>query len=96
MCKCTPGIRTPFCGKPGCEWPKQVFNLGRVDTKDALDVLEMLREKIISGEVVSFIGVAIHNDDSTTAWASATQHVTRLKVMGAISRLQYNYLNDDI
>lgn len=24
MCKCTPNIRTPFCGKPGCEWPKQV------------------------------------------------------------------------
>lgn len=24
MCKCTPAIRTPFCGKPGCEWPVQV------------------------------------------------------------------------
>jgi hypothetical protein len=23
MCKCTPNIRTPFCGKPGCEWPEQ-------------------------------------------------------------------------
>lgn len=23
MCKCTPNIRTPFCGKPGCEWPPQ-------------------------------------------------------------------------
>lgn len=23
MCKCTPEIRTPFCGKPGCEWPEQ-------------------------------------------------------------------------
>lgn len=23
MCKCTPEIRTPFCGKPGCEWPVQ-------------------------------------------------------------------------
>jgi nicotinamide riboside kinase len=22
MCKCTPEIRTPFCGKPGCEWPQ--------------------------------------------------------------------------
>ena len=21
MCKCTPSIRTPFCGKPGCVWP---------------------------------------------------------------------------
>ena len=23
MCRCTPNIRTPFCGRPGCEWPKQ-------------------------------------------------------------------------
>ena len=23
MCKCTPEIRTPWCGKPGCEMPKQ-------------------------------------------------------------------------
>jgi hypothetical protein len=21
MCRCTPNIRTPFCGKPGCTWP---------------------------------------------------------------------------
>ena len=24
MCKCTPNIKTPFCGNPGCEWPEQV------------------------------------------------------------------------
>jgi hypothetical protein len=23
MCRCTPEIRTPFCGKPGCEWPNK-------------------------------------------------------------------------
>lgn len=23
MCRCTPEIRTPWCGKPGCEAPKQ-------------------------------------------------------------------------
>lgn len=22
MCKCNPNIRTPYCGKIGCEWPK--------------------------------------------------------------------------
>jgi len=21
MCKCTPAIKTPYCGRPGCEWP---------------------------------------------------------------------------
>lgn len=28
MCKCTPNIRTPFCGKIGCEWPKDEVDLG--------------------------------------------------------------------
>lgn len=28
MCKCTPEIRTPFCGKPGCQWPAQVRYYG--------------------------------------------------------------------
>jgi hypothetical protein len=23
MCKCTPEIKTPFCGRPGCEAPPQ-------------------------------------------------------------------------
>lgn len=26
MCKCTPEIRTPFCGKPGCEAPEANVN----------------------------------------------------------------------
>lgn len=24
MCKCTPSIKTPWCGKPGCEMPEQI------------------------------------------------------------------------
>ncbi len=24
MCICRPEVRTPFCGRPGCEWPAQV------------------------------------------------------------------------
>jgi len=23
MCKCRPNVRTPFCGRHGCEWPAQ-------------------------------------------------------------------------
>lgn len=25
MCKCTPNLRTPFCGKPGCQWPGEAL-----------------------------------------------------------------------
>jgi hypothetical protein len=24
MCRCTPNIRTPFCGKPSCGWPDSI------------------------------------------------------------------------
>ncbi len=31
MCKCTPEIRTPFCGKPGCE--DEYFNIKKGNVK---------------------------------------------------------------
>lgn len=27
MCRCTPEIRTPWCGKPGCEAPEQTASM---------------------------------------------------------------------
>lgn len=27
MCVCTPEVRAPFCGKPGCQWPEQAGEL---------------------------------------------------------------------
>lgn len=39
MCKCTPNIKTPFCGKPGCERP---------DRGETIDVFDWFDVK--SGE----------------------------------------------
>lgn len=40
MCRCTPTMRTPFCGKPGCEYPSPVTNvLIYKTTADRLDAL---------------------------------------------------------
>lgn len=36
MCRCTPEIRTPFCGKPGCEFPRQVLYYGYTGEDDTL------------------------------------------------------------
>lgn len=38
MCKCTPEVKTPFCGKPGCEWPPQV--------PQASNLVSILRELV--------------------------------------------------
>jgi hypothetical protein len=37
MCRCTPEIRTPFCGKPGCESPSQ--------TAAVIDILDARRAR---------------------------------------------------
>ncbi len=41
MCKCTPEIRTPFCGKPGCEWPEQ--KPGTIQYIETLSLKEQFR-----------------------------------------------------
>ena len=30
MCACDPRARTPFCGKPGCQWPPSSAQIGVV------------------------------------------------------------------
>ena len=34
MCKCNQNIRTPFCGRPGCEWPRTEVNRHMVETAE--------------------------------------------------------------
>lgn len=51
MCKCTPGIKTPFCGKPGCERPTV-----EVTIKPALTV-ERIRE-----ELADMVGLKLNPD----------------------------------
>lgn len=63
------------------------------DTKNALEVLDQLREQLISGQVIAFVAVGIEPDDTTTAWASCTQPVTRLRMMGAITSLLHSYVD---
>lgn len=42
MCQCTPEIRTPFCGKPGCRMPAQSTAAVLRKREDILDKLRDL------------------------------------------------------
>ena len=44
MCQCTPEIKTPFCGKPGCEWPKQKIEVVHDYVAEKLDEMADLCE----------------------------------------------------
>lgn len=50
MCKCTPQIRTPYCGKPGCEAP--------ASSNGIVARLRSLHLKILRGES-ALIGSAL-------------------------------------
>lgn len=65
------------------------------DTASALEVLDRLREQVLSGQVVAFAGVAIEPDDVTTRWQFTTRPVTKLRMLGAISSLQHWTHEDD-
>lgn len=71
MCKCTPEIRTPFCGRLSCEWPdpdendsKEVKSSFGKNLKEVLSFLEMsqthLAEK--SGLTTAAISQIISGD----------------------------------
>lgn len=44
MCKCTPQLNTPFCGKPGCQWPPQKLEVVTDHMAERLDELAALGE----------------------------------------------------
>lgn len=79
---------------PACGAMTDAAAYARVDR--ALQVLDDLREKVISGEIVAFAAVGIAPDDGTLAWCSATQDVSRLRVIGAIAHLGHMYSHGDV
>lgn len=78
---------------PGCGAMTNAAQYARVAT--ALGVIDDLREKVASGQIVAFAAVGIEPDDSTMMWASCTADVSRLRVIGAMSHMQHMYLHGE-
>lgn len=56
-----------------------------------LEVLDIIRQKALSGEIVAFTAAAIGPGDDTYAYAASSERKTRLQMMGAIAHLQHCY-----
>ena len=81
-------LECPACGKSS--------NAGQhARVVGALRVLDDLREKVSSGQIVGFAAVGIEAYDTTLMWISAVQDVSRLRVMGAISHLGHMYAHGE-
>lgn len=63
--------------------------------KNALEVIDDLREKVLKGQIVAFAAVGVETDDTTMMWASCTENVSRLRMMGAISHLEHSYAHGE-
>jgi hypothetical protein len=49
MCQCTPELKTPFCGKPGCEWPDETSSASLKQLVMHLEACVKLFEKWQAG-----------------------------------------------
>jgi len=66
------------------------------DTNNLLEVLDIMRERVLKGDIVALTAAAIGPDDSTYAYAASSVRKTRLQMMGAIAHLQHCYHNGDV
>lgn len=66
------------------------------DMKDAMYVIDSLRDKVKAGGVVAFVVVGLDSEDVTYGWSSTTEPVSRLRMMGAISDVQRAFNNGEI
>lgn len=65
------------------------------DAKEALGIIDDLRKRVASGEIIAFAVVGIEPDDTTRMWTSCTKFVSRLRTIGAISTLLHHYTAGD-
>ena len=66
------------------------------DTAEALSVIDDLRGKVESGEIVAFFIAGFSADDTNYAWSSTTQPATRLRMMGSMSNALWAKHSGDV
>lgn len=80
MCHCTPEIRTPFCGKPGCEWPAGTEEetrsaRGEREAKIAEWATRILREQMSRPEEIMATITAVRAHRPHEDWGTHGFHV---------------------
>lgn len=64
------------------------------DIAGALEVLDLMRKAVESGQIIALCAVAIEPDDCTTRWQFATRPVTKLRMLGAVASLSH-FIHED-
>lgn len=77
---------------PNCGAMSDAARYARV--KKALDVIDDLRARVVAGDVIAFAAVGVEPDDGTYIWMSATENVSRLRMIGALNHMAHSFSHD--
>jgi hypothetical protein len=72
MCQCTPGIKTPFCGAPGCQWPAQT----KVTAQPTVTLIEAFRQLYSAASAVES---GLHRECDHATYEGGTSEVDDLR-----------------
>ena len=91
MCKCTPEIRTPFCGRPGCEWPDQKPPPG--EPAVVKQIVGEIAAAEYAGDIKAIAAVYVDKDgDVRTLVAYGESH--KLSIIAGASVLQHQVIGE--
>jgi hypothetical protein len=94
MCKCTPNMRTPFCGKPGCEWPQdkaKVAGTAPDATQACRSIVADLVDMEYRGDMQAIAAAVIDRDGDVRTLIGFGGNV-RIALAGAIALMQHQHL----
>lgn len=67
-----------------------------LDTDNLIEALDIMRKRVLAGELVAFTAAGIGPDDEMYVYAASSVRKTRLQMMGAIAHLQHCYHCGDV
>ena len=98
MCKCTPEVRTPYCGKGDCLWPESInprTQLGIDDSVNHPKHYNSGKALCKCGRPIECIDITRHNNFNV---GNAIKYLWRTEHKGGIEDLRKAiwYINDEI
>lgn len=91
MCKCTPEIRTPFCGRPGCEPPEQAPPPG--EPAVVKSIVGEIAAMEYAGDVKAIAAVVIDRDGDVRTLV-AYNDGQRLPITAGVAYLQHQVIGE--
>lgn len=83
MCVCTPGLRTPYCGRGTCQWPTEADGPTQVPTDACMDCAKPYAEFPLDVVLPRAQWLAIHADEGGLLCASCIVARVRARIPGA-------------